>query len=98
MRELLRRRQVPQDNSRKLTEWQPDRLVPRALGSECRDGYPNALLIRANEVPGRVVSFGGCVLASDYGGPPACRADEMIDQRTDIPRHAGRRPGQVVGP
>jgi hypothetical protein len=67
-------------------------------GSERRDGYPDALLIGGHEVPGRVVSVDGRVLAGDNGGPPACRADEMADQRADIPRHTGRRRSQVVGP
>jgi hypothetical protein len=98
MGELLHRRQVPQDSSRELTEWQPDRLVQRALGGEGRDGYPDALRIGGNEVSGRVVSIDGHVLPGYGGGPPARRADEVVDKRADVPRRTGCWRGQVVGP
>src|SRR6185437_8981459 len=61
-------------------------------------GHPDALLICGNEVPRRVVSVGGPLLPGDDGGPPACRADEMADQRADVPRRTGRWSVQVVGP
>jgi LuxR family maltose regulon positive regulatory protein len=98
MGELLHRGQVAQHSPGELAEWQPDRLVQHAISGESRDGDPGALLVGGNEVPGRVVSVGGRLLPGDHGGPPARRADEMVDQRADIPGRTGRGGGQVIGP
>lgn len=80
-----------------LAERQPDCLVQGAVGSERRDSDPDALLIRGHEIPDRVVRVGDITISGDGGGPPAGRADEVVDQRADVPRRARRRRVQILG-
>ena len=80
-----------------LAERQPDRFLQSTAGPERRQGDRDALLVRGHNIPGRVVLVGDFAVSCDSGGPPPRRADEMIDERVDVPRRTWRRRTQIVG-
>jgi hypothetical protein len=64
--------------------------VQCAVGTKGRDSELDALLIHGHEILGCVVRVGDVTISGDGGGPPAGRADEVVDQHADTPRGLGR--------